>query len=774
MGESFSRSDLAMGKGQRLGGVLLLLFMMAKAEKEVKSEGVQLMANHCEGDNIQIKDVIDCAEGEIPKEEIHSIWNKKQFMKLQGYTCSRHRSRRYSYCGHYSVTKELGRGSFDVPEEVSTEECWQSVEKQIIEEKVTHKDKEEVVKIGVKKGLNTIELMTMGRIHYHPTTPTCEGVNLHFDNHTIMSNMLEYNFIKYEIQPVELTWRIGENLVQHGVGVLGSLQNGTGVDARGRTVWKQPTPSCPLEFVSNMKFQTYNKNVKVNDQHGVYIQANEPFYMQECSNSFMETNAIGIFLGKEELEKKEDLQVKNIRPGSNQEVEMEFLHHILVSGGHLKKAMTTRRDKCQGLDHNGVKISNEKNDRTEFLHRNNHYLVVYECKKVVVESRSNDSCYDGAPVRFLEKDYFLDPNLNVLVKNSQQLDCRGVLPIFRAGTGKAIIFNPGPQVISTHVTRVGRLFGQLSQLGIYFKENVAQYFTNLYKTPEANLFISRVNKIFLGDNGEQASANLFGFFRDGIQNMATFSFLSIFGLSFRSLLDHGVIVWIGKEILMYSINIMLTLVEFVQRKRSGETTGRAMIEIIFGGNFLKHSINNGIKKTGEKLSEEVKDMKEKIEKMEAREKESENLCKSLRELVENMGQKMDSQTAMLSSQLEKTLKKDGKEERDEGTEEAVHQAVMGLEDPGMEGAVEMEKEKEPEEKKICTVNVHKLVESGASMEEIKEEIKKIETDFQQQMEGKKGKEEKIEEVGNSEEVKKCPHFLKKGKCKFDDKCWYKH
>ena len=138
-----------------------------------------------------------------------------------------------------------------------------------------------------------------------------------------------------------------------------------------------------------------------------------------------------------------------------------------------------------------------------------------------------------------------------------------------------------------------------------------------------------------------------------------------------------------------------------------------------------------------------------------------------------MGQKMDSQTAMLSSQLEKILKKNGKEEN-EGMEGAVHQAEVGLEDPGMEGAVVMEKEKEPEEKKICTVNVHKLVESGASMEEIKEEINKIETDFQRQKEEKKGKEEKIEEEGNSEEVKKCPHFLKKGKCKFDDKCWYKH
>ena len=105
-------------------------------------------------------------------------------------------------------------------------------------------------------GTNAIEMITHGRIHYRSDTPTCEGVNFHFDNRTVMSEILQFNFILYEIQPVDLTWRLEEDIIQHGAKILGSAKNGTGVDGTGRIVWEKPELGCQFQFITNMEFKS--------------------------------------------------------------------------------------------------------------------------------------------------------------------------------------------------------------------------------------------------------------------------------------------------------------------------------------------------------------------------------------------------------------------------------------------------------------------------------------------------------------------------------------
>ena len=117
--------------------------------------------------------------------------------------------------------KELGRGTFAEPEAVSEEECWNSVKDGFIKQEVMHKDGEvKEVKLEVGMGTNAIEMITHGRIHYRSDTPTCQGVNFHFDNRTVMSEILQFNFILYEIQPVDLTWRLEEDIIQQGAKIL--------------------------------------------------------------------------------------------------------------------------------------------------------------------------------------------------------------------------------------------------------------------------------------------------------------------------------------------------------------------------------------------------------------------------------------------------------------------------------------------------------------------------------------------------------------------------
>ena len=82
---------------------LLLLWMVTVVSSQ--DDTVQLVANKCSQESISILDVTDCMGDGKPAETRQAVWNREQFRKIDGFVCTKKRSRRYSYCGHYSVTK---------------------------------------------------------------------------------------------------------------------------------------------------------------------------------------------------------------------------------------------------------------------------------------------------------------------------------------------------------------------------------------------------------------------------------------------------------------------------------------------------------------------------------------------------------------------------------------------------------------------------------------------------------------------------------------------
>ena len=376
----------------------------------------------------------------------HEKYTVAQFntrKNVTGVRCAIRMTAQVGYCGHYSATKLTDQSAYNVPVEVSIDDCSKMATS------LTYQSGGVLHTLRMNQ-LNRVKFFTHGSISYDGSNIHCNGQPMRLANGKVNQHMLRVVHLQIKLQQVGL--KVDDNAVYTAEGhYLGPATQLGGRDDLETVVWpSSASVGCNIGAIGAMTFTTSNGNILTNAEHMVQIVKKRNVYHEGCRVSYFETSAPGILLLKKGMMGKVNkANSMSTRVASHFQSQIDFLGAQLLK--QMRDSYQLRYDpECRLMGasqlHRTVALPSHR-----FYRNLGDVSVIFSCKDVKVKPRITDErrCYVQPPVSSPDgTPMFLDPETRILLHTGTEVRCSSATaPILKTVTGGFVAFTPDEKII---------------------------------------------------------------------------------------------------------------------------------------------------------------------------------------------------------------------------------------------------------------------------------------------------------------------------------------